>query len=384
MRPLRIALYTHSTNPRGGVVHTLELGDALAKLGHDVTIHAPDPDGGGFFRDTATRHVSIKAAPAATYLRDMVAQRIDEIAAHIRGDRHRYDIYHAQDSINANALADCVESGDVSAFLRTVHHVDTYPDPQLLEWQIRGIRNATACFCVSRVWQDYLLREHRRRADIVPNGVSLARYSPEPGSRDASLRAALRVSGGPVYLAIGGVESRKNTINILRGLIHVLAAYPDAQLIIAGGASLLDHSAYKSAFDAELAESGVSDHVILTGPMEDADMPALYRIADALVFPSVKEGFGLVVLEALASETPVVVSRIAPFTEYLTDLYCSFADPFDAISIGAAMIRALSDGARAAAVRARLGVAARMGWDVSAARHLSLYEQALGLELSHA
>jgi len=384
MRPLRVALYTHSTNPRGGVVHTLELGDALAKLGHDVTIHAPDPSGTGFFRDTAAWHVSIEAAPAATSLQDMVTQRIEEIAAHIRSDSRSFDIHHAQDSINANALADCVESGDISAFVRTVHHVDVYPNAQLMEWQSRGIRKAMACFCVSKVWQDFLRREHECRADVVPNGVSLERYSAEPGVRDAALRAALRLRAGPVYLAVGGVESRKNTINILHGFKHALATYPDAQLVIAGGASLLDHSRYQRAFDAELAKSGVSDHVIRTGPVADADMPALYRIADALVFPSVKEGFGLVVLESLASETPVVVSRIAPFTEYLTDSDCSFADPFDAISIGAAMIRVLSESARAAAARARFGIAARMGWDVSAARHVSLYEAALGLELHHA
>jgi len=253
-----------------------------------------------------------------------------------------------------------------------------------MAWQSRGIREAKACFCVSNGWQEFLRREHECQAHVVPNGVSLDRYSADSSARDASLRAELRLGGGPVYLAIGGVEGRKNTINILRGFKQVLATCPDAQLVIAGGASLLDHSAYHRAFEVELAESGVADRVIRTGPVADADMPALYRIADALVFPSVKEGFGLVVLEALASETPVVVSRIAPFTEYLTDADCSFADPYDSISIGAAMIRALSEVARAAAVQARLGVAARMGWDVSATRQLSLYEVALGLELQHA
>jgi glycosyltransferase-like protein len=384
MKTLRIALYTHSTNPRGGVVHTLELGHALTKLGHEVTIHAPDPAGSGFFRNTAARHVSIKAAPAPARLRGLVAQRIEEIAAHIRSDSRRYDLYHAQDSINANALADCVESGDIGAFVRTVHHVDVYDDPQLLDWQSKGIRKARACFCVSKVWQDFLLHEYGCSADVVPNGVSFERYSPEPVVRDSSVRVALQLGRGPIYLAIGGVESRKNTINILRGFKYVLAEYPDAQLVISGGASLLDHTAYQRAFDEELAKSGVADHVILTGPVADADMPALYRIADALVFPSVTEGFGLVVLEALASETPVVVSRIAPFTEYLTDSDCSFADPFDAVSIGAAMIRALSEGARAAAARARIGIAARMSWDVSAACHVALYEAALRLELHHA
>ena len=73
-------------------------------------------------------------------------------------------------------------------------------------------------------------------------------------------------------------------------------------------------------FAAALAASGLPERaVIRTGPLPQALMPALYRAADALVFPSVKEGFGLVVLEAMASGVPVVTSRIAPFTEYLGD-----------------------------------------------------------------
>ena len=54
-------------------------------------------------------------------------------------------------------------------------------------------------------------------------------------------------------------------------------------------------------------------------------MPALYRCADVLVLPSLNEGFGLVVLEAMASGTPVVISRIAPFTEYLREGDVSWA-----------------------------------------------------------
>ena len=51
-RALRIAILTHSTNPRGGVVHALELGDALNRLGHEPRVFAPDASGAGFFRST--------------------------------------------------------------------------------------------------------------------------------------------------------------------------------------------------------------------------------------------------------------------------------------------------------------------------------------------
>jgi len=380
MKPLRIALYTHSTNPRGGVVHTLELANALAEAGHDVTIHAPDPSSKGFFRNTAARQVSIKAAPAPGSVRDMVAQRIREIADHVRSDNYRYDIYHAQDSINANALADCADKGDIRGFIRTVHHVDQFADPQLRSWQSRGIRGAEKCFSVSRIWQTFLRLEYEIAADIVPNGVSLNRFSPCPAHKDASIRTALRLGNGPVYLAVGGVESRKNTINILHAFKNVLAVYPDAQLIIAGGASLLDHGSYHALFQSALAACHIKDRVLLTGPIADADMPSLFRIADALVFPSVKEGFGLVVLEALATETPVIVSRLAPFTEYLDDFDCCFTDPHDPISIGTAMVRAISAEGRATALHGRRFVAACMGWDKSAAIQLALYKAVLNKE----
>ena len=62
-RRLRIAILAHSTNPRGGVVHALELGDALCRLGHDATVHAPDAGGRGFFRNSLTRTVYVAASP---------------------------------------------------------------------------------------------------------------------------------------------------------------------------------------------------------------------------------------------------------------------------------------------------------------------------------
>jgi glycosyltransferase involved in cell wall biosynthesis len=151
--------------------------------------------------------------------------------------------------------------------------------------------------------------------------------------------------------------------------------------VIAGGASLLDHSEHRRAFDALAASAGLMpgprQDVVLTGALPDSDMPALFRCADALLMPSLREGFGLVVLEALACGTPVVVSQRAPFTEYLADTVAAghaiYADPLDAVSIAAAMRQAIEPERAAALARATPPVCRRYSWAASAAHHVALY-----------
>ncbi len=186
------------------------------------------------------------------------------------------------------------------------------------------------------------------------------------------VRPAMTSTEPPYFLAVGGVEARKNTLRILEAFRIVRASRPHMRLVIAGGASLLDHGAYQAEFAAALAGSGLpEDAVIRTGPVADAQMPALYRGAAALVFPSIKEGFGLVVLEAMASGIPAVVSRIAPFTEYLGEHDALWCDPADVGSIASAMIASLDAGDDLR--DAGLAVAARHDWARVARRHLSAY-----------
>src|SRR5713101_9745543 len=212
-------------------------------------------------------------------------------------------------------------SGLIPGFAGTVHHVDDFADPRPAALQWRAIESADRLFVVSRLWRDWLAHEYSREAVLVGNGVDSTRFSPMADATDAALRPRLSLApGGKVFLAIGGIEQRKNAIGLLEAFRIVHAQYPSSCIIIAGGASLLDHDAYLTRFAAALEASGLPDgSVIRTGPLPQALMPALYRAAAALVFPSIKEGFGLVVLEAMACGVPVVTSRIAPFTEYLGD-----------------------------------------------------------------
>lgn len=376
-RRLRIAILAHSTNPRGGVVHALELGDALCRLGHDATVHAPDPGGCGFFRDALARTVYVAASPAGRSVATLVETRIADYLRHFERAEHRgFDVWHAQDGISANALATLKERGVIAGFARTVHHVDDFADPRLAALQSHAILSADRLFVVSRLWHDFLARGYGRDAVLVGNGVDTAQFSPVLDAADAALRRRLRLApDAKVFLAVGGVEQRKNTIGLLDAFRIVQTRYPSSHLVIAGGASLLDHDAYVTRFAAALEASGLPDgSVIRTGPLPQALMPALYRTAAALVFPSIKEGFGLVVLEAMACGVPVVVSRIAPFTEYLGDGDVLWCDPHDAGSIAAAMLAALEAPIRHDLIVRGLAVAARHDWATAARAHLAAYE----------
>jgi glycosyltransferase-like protein len=384
LRPLKIGLLTHSVNPRGGVVHTLELAHALHDAGHDVTVMAPASAGQQFFRPVRCATRLIPVGPTPRDMVEMVGTRIDAFTASI-GEllaTTRFDVLHTHDPIGGNALANLQERGLIDGFVRTVHHLEVFADVQLMRWQARGFRAARQVFCVSRLWQNLLATKHGVRAAQVRNGVQRDRFSPERQPGDALLAQRLGVrTGAPVVLALGGVEERKNTLRLLQAFVLLRASHPKAQLVIAGGASLLDHAQYGRDF-AALAQAsdlpiGPGAPIVLTGALPDDDIPALYRLADVVAMPSLNEGFGLVTLEALASGVPIVVSRIAPFTEYLRDGDGHWADPLKSASIAEALQAALASrsSARIAASAARLGET--FSWAASATRHVQLYREGL-------
>ena len=368
---MKVGLLTHSVNPRGGVVHTLELAAALHAAGHEVTVFAPANPGQTMFREVAHRLALVPVDSTPTDLHDMVASRIGAFERHLRTlpDRDGFDIWHAHDGIGGNALANLVDAGLIGGYLRTVHHLDDFDDARVMRWQRRSVERAAQVLCVSPLWCRHLRETQGIDAALVGNGVDLGRYQPKPEPHDADVAARLGLRpGAPLWLAVGGIEERKNTLRALQAFALHRKERADAQFVIAGGASLLDHGAYQRAFRDELSTRGVADAVVLTGTVPDADMPALFRLADGLLMPSLREGFGLVVLEALASGTPVVVPRQAPFTEYLGESDAHWCDALDPASIAAAMARALQR-----PVNEVPEVCRRYSWQASAQRHIEIY-----------
>jgi len=375
-RSLRIAILTHSTNARGGVVHALELGEALTQLGHTVALHAPDPAGGGFFRKVTVPTVSVAASPVAGSVAAMVETRVADYVRHFEDVASRsFDVFHAQDSISGNALATLKQRGLIQCFARTVHHMDAFDDARLTELQRRAIAEADHIFTVSQVWADHVAEAFTCTPTVVGNGVDLSRFSATPAPTDAGLRTRLGLGRGPVLLSIGGVEERKNTLTILDAFRQLRTIHPAAQLVIAGGASVLNHDSYQRRFKHRLFETGFPPGaVILAGVIPNIEMPSLYRLADALVFASLREGFGLVALEAMASGCPVIASHIAPFTEYLNEDSVAWCNPLNPGSIANAMASVLGAAMKEKLVANGAVAVRRHDWLRTARAHVPVYD----------
>ena len=383
---LRIALLTHSVRARGGVVHTLELAEALGARGHAVTVIASAEPGERLFRAVDCPVATIALPVLAGDLVAQVRQRIDTLTTALPAliDAGRFDLLHAQDSLSGNALATLRAQSRLAApWLRTVHHLDHFAEPVLNEWQARAWHNADGVACISDLWQRHLLAEHGRAAERMHNGVNLARFHPRASPTDDAQCRALGVveAGRPVCLLVGGVEARKNSVRLLHAFARLRRhdpAWAQAQLVVAGGASMLDHRAARSAWAQDLQALGLAEGpgqpVLRTGPLPDPMMPVLMRRAAVLAMPSLVEGFGLVALEALACGTPVLVSRRPPFTEHLAGQpHVAWCEPEDVASIAEGLRTAMA----LPRPEAPPDVCRAHSWARSAAAHEAWYARVL-------
>ncbi len=374
---LRVAILTYATAPRGGVRHARALAEALHALGHDAVLFAIDVAGREFELMPRCEYRRVEIEPLREDIVPFVRRRIAAYVSYLSERAEAFDVYHAQDGISGNALATLARCGAIAGFVRTVHHIDDFADPELAALQERSIVAAERCFVVSALWRDELRARYGIEAQIVPSGVDTGRFTPVSKELRLELRDRMALGTGPIFATIGGIEARKNTLALLEAFALVRARLPAARLVIAGGASVFEHRAYRRAFDARRAELGraENDGIVVAGVLSDADIVALLRAADAFVFPSLVEGFGLVLLEALACGTPVVASAIAPFTEFLTRRAALLVDPRVPEAIAAAMLRALRPSVarrlRASAPR----VARSFTWRACAQAHLARYQR---------
>src|SRR6185312_6033086 len=191
MSAAEIALVTYSTKPRGGVVHTLSLAEALTAAGVAV-------------------HVVTSPAPADT-LEQRVFDAVDALEQGLRSFGDRFALVHTQDCISARAAVRVRDAGIGPRVVRTVHHIDDFTTAALIECQRQAVLEPDLVLVVSDIWRAELLAEFDVAAHVVHNGVDVERFAPISARWRAELRSRVGATDRFLFLAVGGIEPRKGS-----------------------------------------------------------------------------------------------------------------------------------------------------------------------------
>jgi glycosyltransferase involved in cell wall biosynthesis len=212
-----------------------------------------------------------------------------------------------------------------------------------------------------------LLKIPSSRVDVVPLAARPPRSAPTP---EGELRARFDLGDRRLVLSTSAKRPHKNLERLLQA--HALLAAPRPLLVLPG---------YPTEHEDELREQaatlGIADDVCFLGWMEDADLEGLLAAAACVAFPSLYEGFGLPVLEAMMRGVPVVCSARSSLAEVAGDA-ALLVDPEDPAAISAAVARVLAEPELAAdLVRRGHDQAARFTWRATAEGCLATYERTL-------
>lgn len=203
-----------------------------------------------------------------------------------------------------------------------------------------AVQNADALIAPSQFTADELASFYPETADrvrVVPEAVSTD-FKP---NTDSAALEAIRTKydlARPFFLFVGTLEPRKNVAKLVRAFHKFQATgLGEHELILAGGVGWKAEGAL-----AAIRHQAGQNRVRHLGYVPDKDLPALYQAAFALVYPSLYEGFGLPVLEALACGLPVITSRASSMAE-IGGESALYVDPKDENEIAAAMTRLVED-----------------------------------------
>ena len=214
----------------------------------------------------------------------------------------------------------------------------------------RAARSAERVICVSEFTRDDVVRRYGVDADkirVIAEAPSLARGDAEPPP-------------GPYILAVGDLRRKKNFGRLVEAFTRLRGEGLPHRLVIAGP---------DSGEGARLRADGVE----LPGYLSDEPLDALMRGADLLVHPSLYEGFGLVIVEAMARGIPVAAARATALPETGGDVALYF-DPLDVRDMADTIRRALADDSLGARGREHV---APLSWDDAAARTAAVYRELL-------
>jgi len=222
-------------------------------------------------------------------------------------------------------------------------------------------------------------RDIVKRFNVSETKIDVIHEAAAPGfcqykTSDSTLRICRQYRiDKPYILYVGTIEPRKNLTALIRAYARLkTSAAIKHELVIVGKKSW-----YYGKLFREISRESIQDDVIFTGYLPRLYLPHFYNAADLFILPSLYEGFGLPILEAMACGTPVIASNVSALPEVAGDA-AILIDPYDVEAIAEAMYRVLTDGdLRAELVKRGLERVKQFSWERCARETLRVYEKAL-------
>jgi glycosyltransferase involved in cell wall biosynthesis len=255
-----------------------------------------------------------------------------------------------------------------------LHFPDAHPLAQRLYLDLStrwNARAATRIIADSQATRQDLIQHYRTPPDkitVAYPGIDPSLRRVEDAAQVQSVKARYGIEGD-YLLYLGTLQPRKNLARLIETAIRSRAK--STKLVIAGKKGWLYHNLF-----AQVARLGLTDRVRFIGYVPDADKAALLSGATAFAYPSLHEGFGFPVLEAMVCGTPVICSNTSSLPEVAGDA-ALLVDPLDVDALAAAIDRVTTDaGLRGALVGRGHVQAARFTWTACARTVLGVLEQA--------
>lgn len=235
------------------------------------------------------------------------------------------------------------------------------------------VRRADALIAISQSTKRDLMTHYNVPADKITVIYEAAAAHFQPASPDEIAQVRQRYNlPAQFILVVGTIEPRKNYSRLVEAIAALRREFPSLALVVVGSKGWL----YEPFFE-QIETSGAREWVIFPGYVPDQDLPALYAAATLTAMPSIYEGFGLPILEAMACGSPVVSSQTSSLPE-LGGTAARYFDPLSVQSMVASLRPILADATLRDAMRdSGLQQAARFSWERTARETLALY-QALG------
>lgn len=208
---------------------------------------------------------------------------------------------------------------------------------------------------------------------IIPNGVDANRFNPNISGKN--IREVLKVQEAPLILYVGGFNGRKGLKYLILAAPLVIEAVNDVKFLLVGSGP------YEVFLKQLVRKLGVQDSFIFLTCVSDKELPELYASADVFVMPSLWEGFGISLLEAMSTALPIVSTNVSAIPEVVIHTETGLlTEPGNYEQLAKGIITILCDKvlARNLGYNGRKRVEAYFNWDLVAEKTLALYEETLG------